>query len=89
MKEMTGRMRCVAMAVLCILLAGAGGCGSKEEKKAQEAKPVMAPAPELVGPPGPLPEAPKAPPALSPAPGAVAKSPAASQMAVEIDGIGM
>lgn len=82
-------MRYVATAVLCILLVGAGGCGSREDKKEQEAKPVMAPAPVLIGPTEPLPEAPKAAPAASPAPGAAAKSPALSQMAVEIDGIGM
>jgi peptidyl-prolyl cis-trans isomerase C len=86
--DKTGRNILITAAVFFIFFLGVGGCGSKEEKKAQEANPVMAPAPVLSG----APEAPAAAPAVesaaSPLAGA-AKSPGISDIAVEVDGIKM
>lgn len=87
MSYKTGRNILIATAVLFGFLIGVGGCGSNEEKKAQEAKPVMAPAPVLSG----APEAPAASTVTpaAPPPAQSAKSPGASDIAVEIDGIKM
>lgn len=84
MGDKTGRNILITTAVFFIFFLGVGGCGSKEEKKAQEANPVMAPAPALSG----APETPAVAPAASPPAGA-AKSPGASDIAVEVDGIKM
>ncbi|OHE23932.1 MAG: hypothetical protein A2X92_07930 [Syntrophus sp. GWC2_56_31] len=85
MNYKTGRKIFLMMAVLFIFFIGVAGCGSKEEKKAQEAKPVMAPAPVLSG----TTEVPAAAPTDVPAasrPADSAKSPVASNIAVEVDG---
>lgn len=84
MNYKTGQKICVVTAVLFGLFIGVGGCGSKEESKAQEAKPVMAPAPVLSGPP----ETPAAAPTeASPAkrPVEPAKGPGAD-IAADVDG---
>jgi peptidyl-prolyl cis-trans isomerase C len=76
----------IMTAILFMFFIGVGGCGSKEEKKAQEAKPVMASAPAISG----APEAPAAASTVSSAaspPAESVKSPGASDIAVEIDGI--
>jgi len=86
--DKTGRNILITTAVFFIFFIGVGGCGSKEEKKAQEAKPVMAPAPVLSGAPGAPAAAPAVAPATSPPAGA-AKSPGASDIAVEVEGIKM
>jgi len=83
----TGQNILITAAVLFSFFIGIGGCGSKEENKPQEAKPVMAPAPVLSG-------ATEAPAAASKATSA-ASQPADSakgrgaDIAVEIDGIKM
>jgi len=81
----TGRKMYIATAVLIGLFIAVGGCGSKEEKKAQEAAPVMAPAPVLSG----APVAPEAASSVSPVasrPADPAKGPGAD-IAVEVDGV--
>jgi peptidyl-prolyl cis-trans isomerase C len=81
----TGRKVTITTAVLISLFIGVGGCGSKEEKKAQEAAPVMAPAPVLSG----ASEAPAAASTVASAasrPADSAKGPSAD-IAVEVDGI--
>lgn len=88
MSDKTRRNVLITAAVVFIFFLGVGGCGSKEEKKAQEANPVMAPAPVLSMAPEPQAAAPAVAPATSPAAGS-AKSPGASDIAVEVDGIKM
>jgi peptidyl-prolyl cis-trans isomerase C len=83
-KYKTGQKVFVTAAVLFGFFIGVGGCGSKEEKKAQEAVPVMAPAPVLSG----APEAPAtastdASAASRPADSAKGSGP---DIAVEVDG---
>ena len=88
MSYKTGQNILITTAFLFIFFIAVGGCGSKEEKKAQEAKPVMAPAPVISG----APEAPAAASAVASAtspPADSAKRPGASDIAVEIDGIKM
>jgi peptidyl-prolyl cis-trans isomerase C len=93
--DKTGRNVLITTAVFLIFLLGVGGCGSKEEKKAQEANPVMAPAPVLSMAPAAPPATPAVAPAVAPEstpPAGLSKSPAspgASNIAVEVDGIKM
>lgn len=84
MNDKIGRKIFITTAVLFSFFVGVGGCGPKEEKKSQEAKPVMAPAPVLSG----ATEAPAAAPTAASAaakPADSAKGPGAD-IAVEIDG---
>lgn len=85
MSDKTGRNVLITTAVFFIFFLGVGGCGSKEEKKAQDASPVMAPAPVFSMAPEPTAAAPTVAPA-TPQPVASAKS-AAADIAVEVDGI--
>jgi len=81
----TGRKMYVATAVFFGLFIAVGGCGSKEESKAQEAKPVMAPAPVLSG-PSETPVA--APTEASSAKGtAETKKGSGADIAVDVDGV--
>jgi peptidyl-prolyl cis-trans isomerase C len=90
--DKTGRNVLITAAVFFIFFLGVGGCGSKEEQKAQEAKPVMAPAPVLSMAPDTTAAAPAAAPAVTPPTSSAvgsAKGPGGSDIAVEVDGIKM
>lgn len=92
MSDKTGRNVLITAAVFFIFFLGVGGCGSKEEQKAQEAKPVMAPAPVLSMAPEKTAAVPAAAPAVTTATSSSAgsaKGPGGSDIAVEVDGIKM
>ncbi len=81
----TGQKIFVATAVLVSLCISVGGCGSKEEKKTQEAKPVMAPAPALSGTPE-TPAAASTDASAASRPADSAKGAAVPDIAVEVNG---
>ena len=72
-----------AMTALLLILISVGGCGSKEDKAAKAAQPVMAPAPVTDA--APAATSPVAPSAS--AAGESKKEAAASGIAVEVDGV--
>jgi peptidyl-prolyl cis-trans isomerase C len=76
----------LVMAALLLLFISVGGCGSKDDKAAKAAQPVMAPAPVLDAVPSAT--APTSPVAPSASPAIESKKEAsASGIAVEVDGV--
>lgn len=85
MSYKTGWKMIIATAVLFSFVIAVGGCESKEEKKAQESQPVMAPAPVLSGKSEAAPAAP-AETSTASRPVEYPKSAGGSNIAVEVDG---